>query len=467
MLSIDGHGTRLCDGLTRREWLRVGGLSALGVGLPDLLKQRLTAASVAGNAPAGTRAKSCIVLFMLGGPPQHETWDPKPEAPVEIRGDLQPISSVVAGFAVGELMPETARLTDKICALRAVSTKDNAHSTSGYAMCTGVSHRPLGVEGAKPGAPNDWPCMGAVVRRLRRSRGGLPSAITVPEIAANDGNKTWPGQDAGWLGRSADPWLLTCDPSSDDFQIPGLALPQDVPSQRFEERTSLLKQLDRQFARIEDSQVLDGHDTWYQQAFGLLGSSAARSAFDLKQEPDAVRDRYGRTRFGQSVLLARRLVESGVSLVQVNWTRLPNALNNGHWDTHSQNTAALRKHLMPVMDQTYSALLEDLAQRGLLDDTLVVWMGEFGRTPKINGNGGRDHWGSVFSIALAGGGVRGGQVYGASDRLGAAPKEGRLGAADVAATIFHALGYRPETPMYDILDRPIAISQGRPVTQIF
>ncbi len=458
MLSLFAGNNQPLGAVSRREWMRVGGLNAVGLSLPALLQGRAKAAkSSAPNAPV--RAKSCIVLFLLGGPPQHETWDPKPNAPVEIHGDLDAIASAAPGFAVGELMPRIAKLTKHICALRAVSTKDNAHSTSGYAMTTGMAHRPLGVEGAKPGRPNDWPCVGAVVRRLRPQSGGLPSSIVVPEVLANDGNKTWPGQDAGWLGRSADPWLLTCDPTAEKFQVPGTVLPKEVSRARFNERRSLLEQIDQRLSNIEDAGALDGHTAWHRQAFGLLSSTSARHAFDLSREPTQVRDRYGRTKFGQSTLLARRLIESGVSLVQVNWPRLPGALNNGHWDTHSKNSAGL-KQLMPVMEQAYAALLEDLAERGLLDETLVVLMGEFGRTPKINRNGGRDHWGSVFSLALAGGGVRGGQVYGASDRLGAQPKAGRLTAADVTATIFYALGYRPETPVYDALDRPMPISRG-------
>jgi len=446
--------------------LRVGGLSALGLSLPALIQQRASAVGSPTPPNAPVRAKSCIVLFFLGGPPQHETWDPKPDAPVEIRGDLAPIASAVPGFQVGELMPGVAKLTENICAMRAVTTKDNAHSTSGYAMTTGVAHKPLGVEGAKPGAPNDWPCMGAVVRRLRPDQGGLPSAIAVPEVLANDGNKTWPGQNAGWLGQSSDPWLLNCDPSAVKFQIPGLVLPNEVSAARFKQRQSILRRIDARLADVENSRALDGHDAWHRQAFGLLSSSAARRAFDLSRETPQTRDRYGRTKFGQSVLLARRMIETGVSLVQVNWPRLPGAFNNGHWDTHSKNTAGL-KQLMPVMEQAYTALLQDLIDRGLLDETLVVWMGEFGRTPKINRNGGRDHWGSVFSVAMAGGGVRGGQTFGMSDRLGAQPKAGKLTAADITATIFYALGFRPETPVYDMLNRPIAISTGQPAETIF
>jgi hypothetical protein len=462
MLSLHDSGAGVGN---RREWLRLGGLGACGLALPALLRQRQAAgAQVVGS---GGRARHCIVLFLLGGPPQHETWDPKPDAPAEIRGDLGPIRTAAPGFWVGELMPQTARLAHHICALRAVSTRDNAHSTSGYAMSTGVAHRPLGVEGAAPGPPNDWPCLGGVVRALRQAPGAIPAAVTLPEVAANDGNKTWPGQNAGWLGRSRDPWLIEGDPAADDFGVRDLVLAGRQGQLRLSRRRALLEQVDRQLGGIADSGSLESHDAWQRQAFRLLTSPQARQAFDLGQERAPTRDRYGRNRFGQSVLLARRLVEAGVSLVQVNWTRIAGALNNGHWDTHQKNSEALRRYLMPRMDQAYSALLEDLQQRGLLQETLVVLLGEFGRTPKINRNAGRDHWGSVFSLALAGGGVQGGQFVGASDRIGAQPVEGRATPADVTATVFHALGYSPQSVIYDRLRRPIPISQGRPVSEAF
>src|SRR4051812_35161917 len=210
MLRIHDRAHRLCDGLTRRDWLRVGGLGAFGLTAAHLLRPQAHAAP---PAAAFGRARACIVLFLTGGPPQHETWDPKPDAPAEIRGDLRPIASAVPGMLVGELMPRVARLTDKICVLRAVATGDSSHSSSGYYMTTGYPHLPLGVENAKPGAPNHWPCLGALVKRVVPSAGGLPTAITLPEQSANDGNLTWPGQDGGFLGHAADPWLINCDPS--------------------------------------------------------------------------------------------------------------------------------------------------------------------------------------------------------------------------------------------------------------
>jgi hypothetical protein len=468
MLTIHDQGYQLCDGLTRREWLRAGSLGLFGLSLPTLIQARAAEAASPGKDRAIGKAKACIVLFLFGGPPQHETWDPKPDAPPEIRGDLKPIASSLPGLFVGELMPQVARLAHHCCVLRAVSSNDNAHSSSGYWMLIGYPHQPTNSENSKPGAPNDWPCLGAAVKYLRPGNGRLPAAVTVPEHLWNTGNITWPGQTAGFLGRKFDPWLLTCDPSAANFEVPDLGLPPEVPPLRLQGRHSLLEQVNRHLDAVDQNGAINRFDAQSRQAFDLLRGSAARKAFDLNREPPAMRDRYGRNRFGQSVLLARRLVEAGVSLVQVNWTRTTADSNdNPVWDTHTKNTERLKTALMPPMDQAYSALLADLADCGMLDETLVVWMGEFGRTPKINGRGGRDHWGHVYSVALAGGGVRGGQVYGASDRIGGHPKEGRVQPHDLTATVFHCLGYRPETELHDALGRPVPISKGEVIRQVF
>src|SRR5579871_5712678 len=353
MLSLHANGTRLCDGLTRREWLRVGGLGALGLSLPALLGTRTQAAASASSSFG--KAKACILLFHLGGPPQHETWDPKDDAPVEVRGELKSTATNVPGIHVGELMPRTARLLDRICVLRAMSTGDNAHSSSGYWMLTGVPHQPMNSENAKPGAPNDWPCTAALVNHLRRPRGGLPASITLPEHIWNTGMLSWPGQDGGFLGRTADPWLIHCDPSSANFQIPGLSLSSDVSATRLGGRLSLLEQVNRRLDAVERSDALTRFDHRSQQAFNLLRAGKARRAFDLDREPPALRDRYGRNRWGQSVLLARRLVEAGVSLVQVNWTRMPGDTDDSPaWDTHARNAKRLKNNLMPPMDLAYS-----------------------------------------------------------------------------------------------------------------
>lgn len=478
MIRVLDDGYRLCDGTSRREWLRIGGMGLGGLTLSGLLAQRARADAEreAGERAAGERpamgasafgkAKSVIIFGLVGGPPQHETWDPKPNAPAEVRGEFGVIPSKTPGLMVGELMPQTAALTDKIAVLRAVVTNDNAHSSSGYQMLTGVPHVPLNQESAVPKPPNVAPSMGALVRALRPAPGQLPSAVTLPEHIWNDGNFPWPGQDAGMLGPRHNPWLIHCDPSSADFSVPGLALPKELPAVRVESRRTLLATLNHHLDQLERSRAVIGYDLHAQKALDLLGGSKSREAFEIQRESDAVRDRYGRSRFAQSILLARRLVEAGVSLVQVNWTRIKDQPNQGGWDTHAQHNASLKKLLMPMMDQCFSALIEDLSQRGLLDETLVVWFGEFGRTPKFNGNAGRDHWGRVFSLALAGGGIRGGVVHGVSDKHAAEPMDGVVHASDILATVFHCLGYSPDTEMHDAVGRPLPLSRGRVIEAI-
>jgi hypothetical protein len=468
MLSIHASGARLCDGLTRREMLRVGGLGAFGLSLPELLRQRAAA------APARTRstqrrgkAKACIVLFLMGGPPQQSTWDPKPDAPAQVRGEFKPIATTVTGLTVGELMPRTARLAHKIAVLRAVSTNDNAHSSSGYYMMTGYPHQPLNVENANPGAPNNWPFMGAVVQHLRKGSGTLPGSVRLPHRIFNTDGSVWPGQDSGFLGRNADPWLFTCQPAAPSFRVPEFSLTAETPAPRLQGRHSLLQQLSQRFDAVERGGALGRFDRQTRQAFELLGSSKSREAFQLSREPAAVRDRYGRGQFGQSVLLARRLVEAGVGLIQVNWFRgADEPPDNPCWDSHTNEAARLKTALVPPFDQAFAALLDDLTSRGMLDETLVVVAAEFGRTPKINARGGRDHWGHVFSVALAGGGIRGGVVHGASDKIGGHPKDGRVAPQDLSATIFHCLGFEPDTEIHDTLGRPVPISRGEVIRQV-
>ena len=478
MLSFHGsssrHGVRLCDGFTRREWLQAGTLGAFGVGLPALLASQSAQANppkaelVGSNiATSFGKAKNCIVLFLLGGPPQHETWDPKPDAPVEVRGEFKTIPTATPGLHVSELMPLTAKWTHKIAVLRALSTDDNAHSSSGYWMLTGTPHSPKNQENSLPGAPNDWPSMAAVVRHLKGDQGAMPGSVRLPEEIWNTGRIVWPGQDAGWLGSHADPWLLTCDPSQSDFRVPDIALPVDMTPERFAERRSFLTNLNRRLDTLQGHPNLERWGNWQSKAIDLIRTREAQQAFAIDQESETVRDRYGRNRFGQSVLLARRLVQSGVSLVQVNWTRWKTDEDVAPaWDTHAKNAERLKTALMPPMDQAYSALLEDLDQQGMLEETLVVLIGEFGRSPKINPSGGRDHWGHVFSGALAGGGVRGGTVYGASDRQGAFPLDGRVEPQDLTATIYHCLGFSPSTEIRDRLQRPLVISKGSPIEAI-
>lgn len=460
MLSLRATGVRLCDNVSRREVLRIGGLGLGGLTLADLLGRLGNARGDEAVASSG-RAKSCIVLFLMGGPPQHSTWDPKPESPPEVRGEIKPISTKVAGVQFGELMPRLAQHADKLCVLRAVSTSDNAHSSSGYYMLTGRPHQPTNVENANPGAPNDWPFLGAVVQHFDRQSRDLPASVRLPHHIFNTDGSIWPGQDSGFLGRAANPWLLRCEPASPGYRVAEFSLPVDVPIERLERRQTLLHDLNTQLDAAHRSGTMANYGGLTQRAFDLLSSPQARRAFNLAAEPAEMRDRYGNSQFGQSVLLARRLVEAGVRLVQVNWFRGPDEpSDNPCWDSHTNETERLKKVLVPPMDQAFATLLEDLQQRGLLDETLVVCASEFGRTPRFNGRAGRDHWGSVFSIALAGAGIRGGMVYGSSDRLGAMPRDGLVRPENLTATIFHCLGLPPHAEFADPLGRRFAISPG-------
>jgi len=454
-------GPAVCPGPSRRQALQVGSLGVLGLTLPALWRSQRAAAA---GRRAGGRARACLVLLLSGGPSQHDTWDPKPDAPAEVRGPFKPVSSSVPGLRVSELMPRVARLAHHCCVLRAVATDDHSHASSLYYMLTGHPHQPTNTEAARPGPPNDRPHFASALRQLHergRQSHGLPAFVTLPEIMSGNDFVVPAGQFAGALGHRADPWVLACDPSAADFRVPALGLPEEVSPSRLDGRRSLLASLDHLRAPDFDAQAA--------KALDLVSSAAARRAFELDREPLKVRERYGRHKLGQSVLLARRLLEAGVPLVQVNWPREPGdrQTNNPLWDTHSNHNARMKDVLMPQMDQSYSALLEDLDARGLLAETLVVWMAEFGRTPRFNGSGGRDHWGGVFSVALAGGGVRGGTVHGASDRIGAYPREGRVRPQELTATIAHALGYQPSAEVHDVEGRPQPLSRGEVIRGVF
>jgi hypothetical protein len=461
----------LCDGLTRRQALRVGGLSAFGLSLPALLAARV--ARAADTAGAGfARARACIVLWMTGGPPQHETWDPKPDAPAEIRGPFGSIATTVPGLRVGELMPRTAALAHKLCVIRSLVTNNPGHAGGSYELLTGMEHPGgKGNENIKA-SRTDFPYFGSVVKQLRRPVPGLPTTVVYPQHTFSV--VEWPGQNGGFLGSDWDPWLVLSDPGAPDFHLDALSLPADLPPPRLTGRRLLLDRVD--VGRDPLSQAAPptrfGHQVV--QAFDLLSGQKVRAAFDLGREAPAVRDRYGRNSFGQGCLLARRLVEAGVALVQVNWRRsaADDPVNENMWDLHKGLATTLKDRLMPVMDLGYTALLEDLEQRGLFSETLVLWLGEMGRTPKLETlpdyrEPGRNHWGHVFSMALAGAGIRAGLVHGASDRIGAIPKDKPVGPQNVTATLFHALGIPPQTELRDRLNRPLPISQGRPLTELF
>lgn len=462
MLSFYDHLPSRAARPTRREWLRCGSVALGGLSLASLLRQSAAATAVA-------QAKSVIVLFNAGGMPQHETFDPKPDAPREYRGEFGAIATRVPGLWFSELLPKTADIADRMAIIRSMVTGDHAHSTSGYQMLTGMPHAPLSRENAPPGKPNDWPSMASIVGALCPSQGGLPPSISLPRNLANNGGvDPWPGTGAGFLGKRYEPWFMEGDPSSGSFAVPGTEPLESLDMARIDSRLSLLKSMDRGLQRLERQSSMLGYDHALDQALSLLGGGQARQAFDLEREPDSVRDAYGRTKYGQTVLLARRLIESGVRLVQV--TPIPEdpaKPNGGGWDVHEKCAESCKGWLMPVLDQAYSALILDLEQRGMLDETLVCLVSEFGHTPKVNPQGGRDHWGSVFSIALSGGGIRGGIVLGASDRVGAEPVETRFRPADYLATVYHCLGFPPETALMDVENRPIAISQGSVIRELF
>jgi hypothetical protein len=472
MISVLDRTAALADRVSRREWLRIGGLTALGVALPELLRaaeapppKTPPAPKLAGDLGATFgKAKNVIYLWLQGGPPQHETFDPKPDAPAEIRGPFKPIATNVPAVRFCELLPRTARHADKLAVVRSLSTRDDNHDVSGYWLLTGY---PYGPGSARQIKPTDWPYFGSIVKMLKPSE-KLPAltSVWIPDVMRLNDNVTPAGQTAGFVGKLWEPERFVGDPAAPAYHIEGLALDGDITRVRVDRRRALLGQLDRHFDRARRDATVEGWDRLSQNAFDLVTSGAARAAFDLDREPAALRDRYGRYTWGQSVLLARRLVEAGVRLVHVNWAREPgdSAVDNPMWDTHAQNADRLQDCLCPQFDITFAALMDDLADRGLLEETLVVVIGEFGRTPRINKLGGRDHWGHVFSFALAGAGIRGGQVIGASDKNGAYPATAPITGGDLTATLFHLLGIDPDGAFSDKANRPHPITKGEPIT---
>ena len=450
--------------LNRRELMRMGGISLAGLSLSGLMEAEAMAAPISGDASFG-RAKNIIYLYLNGGPPQHETFDPKPDAPAEVRGPFNPIQTNIPGIQFCELLPRTAAIADKLAVVRSMATDDNIHSSSGHWVLTGYKYQ---GPNARTIQPTDWPYFGSLIKRYRPSE-KMPalSAVWVPDVIRLNDNVTPAGQTGGMMGSQWTPERFIGDPSRPDYRIEGLE-PLGITSERLQQRQSLLAQLEDRIRRVENSRSVNLFNTYQQQAYDLLTSGRARKAFAIGEEPDAVRDRYGRNRWGQCVLLARRLIESGVRLVHVNWPREPgdNAVDNPLWDTHAQNHDRLEDVLCPIFDVGFSALIEDLDQRGLLEETLVVAIGEFGRTPKINAKAGRDHWGPVFSFAMAGAGIRGGQVYGSSDSQGAYPKTNRVEPGHLTASIFHLMGLNYQGTFSDPSGRELALSGQAPIWEL-
>jgi hypothetical protein len=456
------------SGVSRRELLRVGGLSALGLSLPALLASQASASTNPLRGSTFGKAKNVIFLWLQGGPPQHETFDPKPDAPAEIRGEFKPIQTNVPGIQICELLPRIAGICDKLAIVRSLCTHSDLHDGSGYWVLTGYKY--LGAQ-SRQISPTDWPYLGSIVKLLRPSE-KLPaySSVWLPDVMRLNDNVQPAGQTAGWLGKRWEPERLFCDPSGPEFKMEGLSLPQDVPALRLSGRESLLAQLDRHFTDVERTDALRDHAGHVQNAFNLLKGGKAHEAFDIAREPPKVRERYGRSKWGQCVLLARRLIEAGARLVHVNWPREggDSAVDNPMWDTHAQNSDRLQDVLCPQLDISLTALIEDLDERGLLAETLVVAIGEFGRTPKINAAAGRDHWGHVFSYVLAGAGIRTAQVYGSSDKDGGYPKTNKHEPQDLTATIFHLLGIPHDAVYPNIANtgRNIHITEGEPIDAI-
>lgn len=432
--------------LSRRELLRIGGSGTLGISLPQLL-QSTAKSSEDGRKSLTARADSCIIIFLNGGPSHLDMWDMKPSGPIEIRGEFDPISTSLSGVSVSEHLPRLAKQMHRVTLVRSMHhSVNNSHAAAVYAALTGHDRGEQGG-GAKP---DDHPAPGAVLAKLRPSPSGALPYITLPyKTKEGAAGPLQPGFLAGFMGATYDPFWVLEDPNQPQFHVRNLSLPNGLALERMQARRGLLTSLDQGLGnRANDT--LASLNNFQQQAFDLLTSNQAQRAFKLEEESDSDRERYGRNIYGQSILLARRLIEAQTRVVTMSWA--PHA--NATWDTHGQNFNSLKNTLLPQFDAACSSLIEDLAQRGLLDRTLVAVLGDFGRTPKINNNAGRDHWNSCYSIMLAGGGFKAGLVYGASDRSGATPIESPVTPGDIVATIYRLLGVSHDHILYDSLNRP-------------
>lgn len=482
MLRFFDSPQRRGEPLSRREWLRIGGLAGYGLWGAARTGVVRAAPALTPSVPGFGRAKSVILVYTSGGQSQLETWDPKPDAPLEIRGEFGSIPTSVPGTFIGEHLPRTALLADRYTIIRSVSHDDLDHGSAAYLALTGHFHPQK--SGNPPIRPTDLPTYGAVLKRVRSTSRFPYDAVhingpaLVPETIG-------PGQDGGLLGRDFDPLLLG-DVSSAPIAVPCLDAQLELPAARMSARKGLKAVLEDNCRRLERGADLPDRrlrdmDMLYEQAFDLLASPRCRQAFDLGAEPASVRDRYGLHRSGQACLLARRLAEAGVPLITVIWNHSnrgqdkdPLSTDAYGWDTHNDIFEALKVRLLPRFDESFSALIEDLDARGLLDDTLVVCMGEFGRAPLValekkfaGSSPGRKHWASVYSIVMAGAGVQRGAVYGASDRIAAQPHSQRVVPGDIAATMFSALGIDPSGHFEDALNRPFPIATGKVIEGLY
>jgi hypothetical protein len=452
---------------TRRDFLRVGGgLAVTGFVAPELAgKERPSSV----YRETRTAARSCILIYLLGGPPHLDMWDLKPEAPAEIRGPFRPIATNVPGVRICEHLPRLARLAHRYALVRSVSHNNHNHTPMIYYTLTGQPvERPDQDNDVRPPQRTDFPHLGGVLGHFKRAPLGLPGHVAVPELATRSSTRgefkrtrsLLRGGGGGFLGPLVDPLGVNGEPGTADG-VPALGAPTDVSGERLQRRATLLSVLEQRGPTLPNTR---SHSELRRQAVALTGAaSGARRFFSLDQEPPALQDRYGRHRFGRALILGRRLAEAGVPMIAIHFNEM--TVCDG-WDTHSKNFPALQGELLPMLDQGLSALLDDLEKRGLSEQTLVVVMGEFGRTPRINKDAGRDHWGLCQTVLLAGGGIKGGQVFGSSDRIGAYPATSPVDPTDVHATIYHCLGLDPAALMYDHLRRPSPLSTGRILTTL-
>lgn len=457
--------------LHRRDLLRVGGAGLLGLNLPSLLNaEDLKASSqiVQGRSGSG-KAKSVIFLFQWGGPSHVDMFDMKPQAPDGYRSLYKTIPTSLPGTFVCEHLPETAKVMHRFAQIRTVHHTMNNHNSAGYTALTGVEP-PIDDQRLRESL-DLFPGYGSVVDSVAPNTNGMPTFVSYP-YQISDGSTT-PGQRASFLGKQHDPLFFRNDPNERDFKLPQLSLPSDVSLGRLSDRRQLQEIINQQSRDLDQSAAARGLDAYYERALAMLNSEKVRDAFDLSREPDMIREAYGRTTYGQSCLLARRLVQSGVKFVTVYFAQSigGRSKTEGGWDTHGFDNTRMYEILpefhFPITDRTLPTLINDLSDRGLLDETLVIWMGEFGRTPKINANISRDHWPKCYTVLLAGGGIQGGAIYGASDKYGAVPDRDPVTTGDLAATMYHALGIDHNIEVHDNLNRPLPIAKGRPVTEIF
>ena len=446
MLHLTGKGSaHTCDGVTRRDFLQVGSLGAIGLSLPNLMALRAQ-----GAVDPAKDDRACIMIFNLGAPSQLDTWDMKPDAPIEIRGPFKPISTKSPAFQISEIFPKHAEIADKFSLVR------TCYHTAAAVHDTG--HQMLQTGRLFTGGVNT-PHAGCALSYLRGRKTDLPAHVVLPEPMGPTGGNMPHGQDAGFLGKAYDAYNLNADPSKNDFKVPDLLPPPEIGEARLARRRRLrgvVEDTVRSFEASESARLMDSN---FESAFRMMTSPQARAAFDLSKEPASVRERYGNNRFGQCCLLSRRLIEAGVRFVTVN--TFLTVFDEITWDIHGSkpftSIEGMKNIVAPMYDQAYSALIEDLEQRGLLSNTLVCNLAEFGRTPRVNPAGGRDHWPQCWTVYFAGGGVQGGRVVGRSDPIGGVPAERPVEPAEVVATIYHSLGLDLETPLPGPAGRPFPL----------